>query len=51
MQNFGDYLANPIWEYMMNYHRLDPEYVADRTYHVYTVGSIIMLGYQDACVE
>lgn len=50
VQNFGDYLANPIWDYMMQYYHLDPDYVSDKTYHVYTVGSIIMLGYQDACI-
>lgn len=49
-QNFGDYLAVPIWNFMMQYYHLNPDYVADKTYHVYTVGSIIMLGYQDACI-
>lgn len=49
-QNLGDYLANPIYEYMLERFQLDEDKKTTKTIHLYTVGSIILLGHQDAVV-
>ncbi|ADL35589.1 exopolysaccharide biosynthesis pyruvyltransferase ExoV [Butyrivibrio proteoclasticus B316] len=49
-QNFGDYLALPIYDYMTDRFGLDKNKKVKKTRHLYTIGSIILLGYQDATV-
>lgn len=49
-QNLGDYLAIPIYDYMLKHFNLDPNKKRKKTLHLYTVGSIILLGHQDAVV-
>ena len=49
-QNFGDYLAVPIYEYMLKYYDLNPDKKVGRTTHLYTIGSLILLGHQDATI-
>lgn len=49
-QNFGDYLANPIYEYMLEINGLDKNKKVRGTKHLYTIGSIILIGHQDATV-
>lgn len=49
-QNLGDYLAVPIFEYMTKRFGLDPNKKVKKTIHLYTIGSLILLGYQDAVV-
>ena len=49
-QNLGDYLAIPIYEYMTKRFGLDPNKKVKDTIHLYTVGSLILLGHQDAVI-
>lgn len=49
-ENLGDYLAVPINEYMLNTFDIDPEKKLSTTKHLYTVGSIIFFGYQNATI-
>ncbi len=49
-QNLGDYLAVPIYEYMTQRYGLNPDKPMKKTMHLYTIGSIIMLGHQDAVI-
>ena len=49
-QNFGDYLAIPIYEYMLERFGLDRDKKVKETKHLYTIGSLILLGYQDATI-
>ncbi len=49
-QNFGDYLALPIYEYMLDKYGLDKDKAVRGTKHLYTIGSLILLGYQDATI-
>lgn len=49
-QNFGDYLAVVIYKYMLDRYHLDMEMKRRRTIHLYTLGSILLLGHQDAVV-
>ncbi len=50
VQNFGDYLAVPIYDYMLGHYHLDKDKNVGATKHLYTVGSIILMGYQDATI-
>ena len=50
MQNLGDYLALPIYEYMLDRFGLDKDKKVKETKHLYTIGSLILLGYQDATI-
>ena len=49
-QNFGDFLALPIYDYMTDRFGLNKDKKVKGTKHLYTVGSIILLGHQDATV-
>ncbi|WP_051545457.1 polysaccharide pyruvyl transferase family protein [Butyrivibrio sp. MC2021] len=49
-QNFGDYLAIPIFDYMTKKYGLDKDKKVKGTKHLYTIGSLILLGYQDATI-
>ncbi|MBQ8316307.1 MAG: polysaccharide pyruvyl transferase family protein [Lachnospiraceae bacterium] len=49
-QNLGDWLALPIYEYMTNYYKIQKDKKVRKTKHLYTIGSLIMMGYQDATV-
>lgn len=49
-QNFGDYLAKAIYSFMISINHLDPEKEVKETKHIYTIGSIILLGHQDAVI-
>lgn len=49
-QNLGDYLALPIYEYMTKRYGLDPNQPMKRTIHLYTIGSLVLLGHQDAVI-
>jgi pyruvyltransferase len=49
-QNFGDYLANPIYDFMLDKNGLDKNKKVKGTKHLYTIGSIILIGHQDATV-
>ena len=49
-QNLGDYLAVPIFEYMVKTKGIDINKKLSRTKHLYTIGSIILLGHQDATI-
>ena len=50
LQNLGDYLAIPIYEYMTKRYHLNPNPKTEKTIHLYTIGSLILLGHQDAVV-
>lgn len=49
-QNFGDYLAFPIYDYMLDRFHLDKDKKVKGTKHLYTIGSLILLGHQDATI-
>lgn len=49
-QNLGDWLAIPIFDFMLKYYDLNPDKRTSQTIHLYTIGSIIMMGFQDACI-
>ncbi len=49
-QNLGDMLAIPIYEYMLRKNGLDKDQNVGKTKHLYTIGSLIMLAYQDATI-
>ncbi|WP_026528483.1 polysaccharide pyruvyl transferase family protein [Butyrivibrio sp. VCD2006] len=49
-QNLGDWLALPIFEYMTDRFGIDPQRKIASTKHLYTIGSLILLGYQDATI-
>ncbi len=49
-QNFGDYLAFPIYEYMLKKFNISKDRRVKGTKHLYTIGSLILLGYQDATI-
>ena len=49
-QNFGDFLAMPIYDFMLDKYGLDKDKVTKGTKHLYAIGSIITLGYQDATI-
>ncbi|SFK75931.1 pyruvyltransferase [Lachnospiraceae bacterium KH1T2] len=49
-QNLGDMLAEPIYEYMLKRNGLDKDAKVSKTKHLYTIGSLIMLAYQDATI-
>lgn len=50
MENFGDYLAVPIYRYMVNKFNLDENVRLSETKHLYTVGSILFFGRQKATI-
>lgn len=47
-QNLGDYLAIPIYEYMTKRFGINPNQPIAQTKHLYTIGSLVLLGHQDA---
>lgn len=49
-ENVGDYLAVPIFQYMKQRLAADDHKKLEKTKHLYTVGSILFFGYQDATV-
>lgn len=49
-QNLGDWLAVPIYEYMLRINHLDQNKDVGKTKHLYTVGSLLLKGYQDATI-
>ncbi len=49
-QNLGDMLAVPIYEYMLSRNGLNKDQNVGKTKHLYTIGSLIMLAYQDATI-
>ena len=49
-RNLGDDLAVPIFSYMLQRKGLTPDSTAKKRTHLYSIGSILMLGYQDAVV-
>ena len=50
IRNLGDDLAPHILTYMLSQKALTPESPAKKDAHLYSVGSILLLGYQDAVV-
>lgn len=50
MQNLGDYLALPIYDYMTCINNIDKDKKVKGTKHLYTIGSLILLGHQDATI-
>lgn len=48
--NCGDYLANPVYDYMLNYYGLDKNKVLQKTIFLNTIGSLLGECYQDAVV-
>lgn len=50
VQNLGDYLAIPIYEYMLAKFGLDKDKRTTGTKHLYTIGSILLIGHQDATI-
>lgn len=50
VQNLGDYLAVPIYEYMLRRYGLDRDKKTKGTRHLYTIGSILMIGHQNATI-
>lgn len=50
IENIGDYLGVPIYDYMTKYYNLDKSANFESTKHLYTVGSIIFFGKQDAII-
>lgn len=50
IENIGDYLGVPIYDYMTKYYNLDKSAKFESTKHLYTVGSIIFFGKQDAII-
>jgi pyruvyltransferase len=49
-QNLGDYLAMPIYDYMLEINNLDRNKKVKKTIHLYTIGSILLIGHQDATI-
>lgn len=49
-ENVGDYLAVPIFQYMKQRYHLDDFKELEKTFHLYTIGSILFFGYQNAVV-
>jgi len=49
-QNLGDMLAVPIYDYMLSKNNLDRNQKVGKTKHLYTIGSLIMIAYQDATI-
>lgn len=49
-QNLGDYLAVVIYQYMCKMYHLNMDKRTNKTIHLYTIGSILLLGHQDAVV-
>lgn len=49
-QNLGDYLAIPIYDYMIKRVGVDPKQKMKKTIHLYTIGSLLLLGHQDAVI-
>lgn len=49
-QNLGDYLAIPIFEFMTQKNGINPDMKIDKTVHLYTIGSLVLLGHQDAAI-
>lgn len=49
-QNLGDWLALPIFDFMTRHYRLQKNKKVSRTKHLYTIGSLVVMGYQDATV-
>ena len=49
-QNLGDYLAIPIYDYMTKRFGLNPNQSMKKTIHLYTIGSLVLLGHQDAVI-
>lgn len=49
-QNFGDYIAGPIYDYMLKRNNLDKDKKVKGTKHLYTIGSILLIGHQDATI-
>ena len=49
-QNLGDYIANPIYDYMLKRNGLGRDKKTKKTRHLYTIGSILLIGHQDATV-
>lgn len=50
MENFGDFLAVPIYQYMLNKFGIDENVKLMKTKHLYTVGSILFWGRQKATI-
>lgn len=50
IENVGDYLAVPIYKYMLDYYNLDKEKYVEKNKHLYTVGSILFFGKQNATI-
>lgn len=49
-ENLGDWLALPIYDYMLKRFQLDKNKKVSKTKHLYTIGSLIMMGQQDATI-
>lgn len=49
-QNLGDWLAVPIYDYMTQINHLDKNKKIRKTKHLYSIGSLIMMGHQDATI-
>lgn len=48
--NLGDFLSTIILKYMLNLYDVDPFKKVNQTKNLYTVGSIIFMGYQNATI-
>lgn len=49
-ENLGDWLALPIYDYMLKRYNLDKHKKVSKTKHLYTIGSLIMMGQQNATI-
>ena len=49
-ENLGDWLALPIYDYMLSINNLQKDKKVSKTKHLYTIGSLIMLGNQNATI-
>ena len=49
-ENLGDWLALPIYDYMTSRYHLDKNKKVGKTKHLYTIGSLIMMGHQNATI-
>lgn len=49
-ENLGDWLALPIYDFMTSKYHLDKNKKVGKTKHLYTIGSLIMMGHQNATI-
>lgn len=50
MQNLGDYLSSVVVSFMLDKKGYSLSAVVPSTRHLYAIGSILLMGYQNACI-